>query len=102
MSKKYAEEDLMERQKIETTDDSDIENVQVGRMDTNRLNMDEGFAQREKDNSEKLALAKVEQLRAEIRMMNEAKRQILEKELQDIQDQENREEEETEIRNISL
>ena len=97
MSKTYAEQDMKERASMQ---EEDSEDLQVGRMDAKKLNMDNEFAQREKDNSDKLALAKVEQLRAEIRMMNEAKRQLLEQEIQDIIDQEDREEKQVQVNKL--
>ena len=77
MSKKYAEDDMKEREQMMENVSQEDEERQIGKMDASKLNLDSEFAQREREMSEKLALEKVENLRAEIRMMNEAKKVIL-------------------------
>ena len=75
MSKTYAEEDFKEREQMAKTLMSSSEHtLEIGKIDATKRNLDSEFAQRDKEMAEKLALEKVEQLRAEIRLMNEAKR----------------------------
>ena len=74
MSRKYAEDDMKEREQMMRNVAQEDEGRQIGKMDASKLNLDSEFAQREREMSEKLALEKVENLRAEIRMMNEAKK----------------------------
>ena len=70
---------------------------EIGRIDATKRNLDSEFAAREKEMAEKLALEKVEQLRAEIRLMNEAKRQLMAQEMAKIEDEERAESEVREI-----
>ena len=101
MSKKYAEEDFKEREQMARTLMSSTEQaLEIGKIDATKRNLDSEFAQREKEMAEKLALEKVEQLRAEIRLMNEAKRQLMQQEMADIVDQERTESEEREINKL--
>ena len=74
MSRKYAEDDMKEREQMMRNVSQEDQERQIGKMDASKLNLDSEFAQREREMSEKLALEKVENLRAEIRMMNEAKK----------------------------
>ena len=76
--------------------------AEVGKIDQTKLNLDSEFAQREKQLAEKLALEKVEQLRAEIRLMNEAKRQLMQQEMAQIVDEENEESNEREINKLDV
>merc|ERR1712025_426322 len=97
MSKKYAEDDMKEREQMMRNMTQDDDGRQIGKMDASKLNLDSEFAQREREMSEKLALEKVENLRAEIRMMNEAKKQLMQQEMASIENEEREEEEERQI-----
>ena len=82
--------------KLQPSKDSSIVQ-EIGRIDATKRNLDSEFAAREKEMAEKLALEKVEQLRAEIRLMNEAKRQLMAQEMAKIEDEERAESEVREI-----